>query len=902
MRITQSLARRRRLGAGAALAALSAASAAQALPTGPGTPIVAGGGAPSISSGSGSLTVDLNAQRTIIDWSSFNIAAGETVTFAFDQRNHIALNRTTGPVSINGALRGVHSATGQVGGNVWIYSPAGIAFGANTQVDVGGLLATSSAVNQASFLNTANVNMPFAGSGSGGAVTIAGGAQFRGAGHLAFVAPRVTSGAGATVNAGNLGTAAYGGVDSFEIQFIPIGNNDLAFFTFLVPNAAAGTAQAEALNLAGQTTGANVYLIAMSRATLTSQLINAPGLLVGQSSVTNYGQVTISTGRNIVLGQIGHGAETQQVAGVTTGSVRIGEINASGNVNLYLTGTGSIGDLTVDTRIRAGQGLLVAARNIAVGSGGISAGDTGVNFGSIIIDTSGSLTTPSLTSRTDTFVTPGAAAAGRPNGRAALDVGAVTAGGEIRLTGSSITGSVLRSGGQTQMFATLPVNITSLSTGGYTRISSEQTITAGLVEGVDLDLRSAGGVTATTLLGRTSTSVGTGGPANITSITTPLLNMEAVTARLGTVSVTGDARIRTRSLDLLTGLTATNLTIEAITPDGPLRLGGATEPGLTEAEFQRIRVSGALNIYAGQTATTINEPTLRFSDIEVGDLAIDPTRIPTLNLYADPGHTVRITGALRPTGAGGALTIGMDAADSPWAPGSIVITGALGTAEGDAVAGFSDVQAFDHVSLFATDDILIGSQRFIDLVSPVSASDIDIGRSLPTGVAAVDDEIGRLFLVAGNLQLLAGDRIVQQNTGAPGLEGGLYLTGVGVEPDEPILTIGRAQVADLFGAFDSGDGVLAIGSAGAFSSRIARPDGDTSQGQIRINGCLLGIGCALSTPASQFRVQQFRPAAPRAAIDPPVLTPPPPVDDDEREAEAVITGAGNEEIWRRDPQ
>ena len=27
-------------------------------------------------------------------------------------------------------------------------------------------------------------------------------------------------------------------------------------------------------------------------------------------------------------------------------------------------------------------------------------------------------------------------------------------------------------------------------------------------------------------------------------------------------------------------------------------------------------------------------------------------------------------------------------------------------------------------------------------------------------------------------------------------------------------------------------------------------------------------------------------------------TPPPPVDDDERQAEAVITGTGNEEIWR----
>ena len=97
-----------------------------------------------------------------------------------------------------------------------------------------------------------------------------------------------------------------------------------------------------------------------------------------------------------------------------------------------------------------------------------------------------------------------------------------------------------------------------------------------------------------------------------------------------------------------------------------------------------------------------------------------------------------------------------------------------------------------------------------------------------------------------------------------------------------------------------GDGIVTSGSQATFSSRIARLDGDTGLGAIRINGCAVGLGCSLSTPASQFRIQQFRPAAPRAAVDPPVLTPPPPVDDDERESESVITGTGNEEIWRRD--
>lgn len=892
MRLNTSL--RLRLAAGATLVLLSAQSA-QALPSGPGSPIVAGGTAPVISGGGNTLTVDINATRTIIDWGSFNIGAGENVTFVFDQRNQIALNRTTGPVTIDGALTA--RTGGAVGGNIWIYSPAGIAFGANTRVDVGGLLATSAAVNQGSFLTVGNLNLPFTGSGNGGHVTIAGGAQFNAVGHLAFVAPRVTSGAGAVVNAGDLGTAAYGGVDSYEIQFIPIGNNDLAFFTFLVPNAAAGTAQTEALNLAGQTTGANVYLLAMSRAALTSQLINAPGLLVGQSSVNNYGQVTITTGRNILLGQVN--AETSQVAGVTTASVSIGEINAGGNVNVYLTGTGSIGNLSA-TRIRAGQGLLIAAHDINI-PGGTSSGDRGILARNTFIDTAGTVNIGAMTSNTDINIQRGAAQTGRTTSQHMLTVTSANVGRDFFVfNAQTVNIGSITAANQSQVFSNGNVAIGTLNTNGYTRVSSNQFITLNTVNGVDLDLRSAGGITASSLIGRTSTSIGTAGPADIATITSPTLSLNAVSARIGNVAISGDATLRVVSMDLLNSFTATNLTIEGVS--GRFILGGSDVLGLNNNEFQRIRVTNSLNLYAGLQAPTVNVPIPTYGTFFVDDLTLDPTRVPRLNVYARNGQEVLVRGRIEVVGPNGSLRIGDPAADSLWTPRKISILGGLGTAQGDPLAGFTNVRAFESVALHATNDILMGSQRFLDLIGDLPPAQIDIGRGVPLGVAAQGDEIGKLFLVAGSVTLTANDRIVQQNTGVFGFEGGLYLTGAGVQANAPILTIGRAQVADLFGAFDSGDGVLAIGAAGAFSSRIARLEGDTSQGQIRINGCLLGIGCALSTPSSQFRIQQFRPAAPRAAIDPPVLTPPPPVDDDEREAEAVTTGAGNEEIWRKDPQ
>jgi len=936
--------RRLRLAAGSAFIALALAQSAAALPTPIGSVVNAGGSQPVIgNNGDDLVTVDLNAQRTIIDWSNFDLFDHETARFAFDQRNWIVLNRVTGgPISIDGMIQAVHgtnvNATGPIGGNVWFYSPQGVAFGPSARIDVGGLLATSAAVDTNGFLNTANLNMTFTGSGNGGPVTVAGGAQFLGRSYLAFVAPSVSTGAGSTVNAGDYGTTTYGAVDSYEIRFIPAFNNDLTFFTFIVPGVAAGTPHATPLNLAGATTGANNYLIAISRQQIAGLLINAPGLITGQSSFNEYGQVTITTGRNITNGQVND--SSTPVDGAQTGHVQLGQVNARGNVNIYLSGANGSGNLQAD-RVRSGQGFLIVANDVTVGTGGLIAGDANVNIGNLRIVAAGTVDVPFAQARTNFDIFPGVArGAGNTVTQPLIRLGTATAGGFISFTntgaitaqsltaGGNLTvanaasftagsissgGDILFTGtngpldigattaaGQSQMFSGGDIRLGALTTNGYTRVSSNQVITATTIRGLDLDIRSAGGVTATTLVGTNSISVGTAGVADITSITGPTLSLNALTTRLGTVAISGDATIRTTGMELTTSLTATNLTIEG--SGGLFQLGGDTEPGLTNAEFQRIRVTGAVNLYAGLQAPNVNVPTPTYGSFEVDDLTVDPTRVPELNLLARNGQEVLVRGVISVTGEGGAIRIGDPAADAVWAPERIVITGAIGTAEGDALAGFTDIHAFDHVELYATHDILLGSQRFVDLVLPASPSEIDIGRGLPLGVAAEGDELGKLFVVAGNLKLTAGERIVQQNTGSLGLEGGLYLTGAGVEPDEPLLVVGGAQVADLFGAFDSGDGVLAIGAAGAFSNRIARPDGDTSQGQIRINGCLLGIGCALSTPASQFRVQQFRPAAPRAAVDPPVLTPPPPIDDDEREAKAVITGTGNEEIWRRDPR
>ena len=836
------------LAAGSALAALLAAGHAAALPVpGSGPALVSAGGAqPIIQTGSTQVGVDLNAPRTIIDWSSFNLGAGETAQFRFDQRNWVVLNRVaSGPININGTVTGYQAANLSAplptvtSGNVWFYSPQGVAFGNGARVDVGGMLATSAAVNEAQFLNASNLNIPFTGSGSGGSVTLAGGSTFNGKGYLAFVAPIVSAAAGSSVNSGDYGTAAYVAVDSYEIRFRPAFNNDLTFFTFIVPNGAAGTPHDSPLNLAGTTTGANVYLMAISRATLTTVLINAPGLLVGQSSFNEYGQVTITTGRNITEGQI-DATNSTPVAGARSGLVQLGEINAAGNVNIAVTGRFGTSDLTAN-RIRAGQGLLIAARNITVGSGGVVSGDSNVNFGSTIIDSLGTVTIPTWTARTDITVQTGALQAGGPTDvLPVLRLGSVTAGGRF----SSVA----------------------------------ETLNVGSLTAPSIQSSTAGVTTAGSLIGSTEVLVAASTDLNI-----------------GSVQTSGLTRLTFQNFTVSGTVRADNAVLRILTPRTATVGGTGNEDRVSNATLQKFNVATSLTLQAG-----IEGLFPVSNDLVVDDLDIDATKIPQLVLLAKATNNVLIQGKLTPSADTVTLKIGEASATSVWKPKQILVTGALGSAKGDPLVGFTEVKGFKRVELVATNDVLIGSQRFVDLVQDVPAEQIDISKSLPLGVAPVDDEIGKLFLVSGSLSAVANDRIVQQNTGALGQQAGFFLTGVGVAPADPLLILGGAKIADMFGALQVADGVVTSGSLASSSSRIARAEGDTSVGAIRINGCQLAIGCATFSPANQFRIQQFRPAAPRAAIDPPVLTPPPPVDADEREAEAVITGTGNEEIWRRD--
>jgi filamentous hemagglutinin family protein len=129
---------------------------AQGLPTGGS---VAAGTA-GIATTASTVTVRQSSQSAVINWQSFNIAAGHSVNFVQPTASSVVLNRVVGPDP--SAILGNLSANGKV----FLVNPNGVLFGQSAQVNVGGLVASTLDIADADFMAG---NYRFAGA-VGGAV------------------------------------------------------------------------------------------------------------------------------------------------------------------------------------------------------------------------------------------------------------------------------------------------------------------------------------------------------------------------------------------------------------------------------------------------------------------------------------------------------------------------------------------------------------------------------------------------------------------------------------------------------------------------------------------------------------------------------------------------------------
>lgn len=114
-------------------------------PANPTNPAVVAGQATVSGLGTDLVTIQQASQHAIIHWGQFNIAPNQVTSF-LQPVGGVALNRIfdAQPSLINGML----NATG----TVFLLNPNGVLFGANAQVNVGGLVASTLHMNDADFL------------------------------------------------------------------------------------------------------------------------------------------------------------------------------------------------------------------------------------------------------------------------------------------------------------------------------------------------------------------------------------------------------------------------------------------------------------------------------------------------------------------------------------------------------------------------------------------------------------------------------------------------------------------------------------------------------------------------------------------------------------------------------
>ena len=178
-----------------AFAQAAGALAANALPTG--AQVVAGQAG--IAQSGSQMTVTQGSDRAIINWQSFNIGSNAAVQFIQPSTSAVALNRViAGDAS---QIQGKLTANGQV----WLINPNGVVFGKGSQVDVGGLVASTLNITDADFLAGKAV---FSRNGATGGVLNQGTITAADGGLVALLAPTVSNEGIITARLGSVAMAA----------------------------------------------------------------------------------------------------------------------------------------------------------------------------------------------------------------------------------------------------------------------------------------------------------------------------------------------------------------------------------------------------------------------------------------------------------------------------------------------------------------------------------------------------------------------------------------------------------------------------------------------------------------------------------------------------------------------
>jgi len=255
------------------VASLTLCSAiAQANPSG--GEVTAGSG--SIAQTGNTTTIQQSSQNLSLNWNSFNIAANQIVNFVQPSASAIAVNRIfdTSATQILGQL----NANGQV----YLINPNGIVFGQGSQVNVGGLVASTLDVSDAS-LNSATKT--FIGTGTGSVIN-KGNLVAANGGYIALLANQVSN---QGIISAQLGTVALAGGSDITLTF---ADNSLVQVQ-VNQSTLNNLAENKQLVVAD---GGQVFMSAGAKNSLLASVVNNTGIIEAQTVSSHNGVINLMAG------------------------------------------------------------------------------------------------------------------------------------------------------------------------------------------------------------------------------------------------------------------------------------------------------------------------------------------------------------------------------------------------------------------------------------------------------------------------------------------------------------------------------------------------------------------------------------------------------------------------------
>ncbi|MBU1980440.1 MAG: filamentous hemagglutinin family protein [Gammaproteobacteria bacterium] len=316
-----------------ACGALSCSTAYAAQLLAPGTLPVAsanwlGSGSATLSQGLNQLTINQASQRAILNWQSFNIANGSSVSFVQPDASAVALNRIydQNPSVIQGAL----NANGQV----YLINNNGILFDKGAQINVHTLVASTLDISDDIFNKGIGAitdgNPVFAGgSVPDGMVRVEAGAQLNAAsgGKIMLFAPKVENNGVITTPDGQTILAA-----GSKVYLAPSPDTDPGLRGLLVEVDNGGSASNQNLGK---------IIAARGNVTLAGLAVNQQGRITATTSVNSNGSIRLlarDTVQAVATSNDGSGNKT--VTATRTGTVTLQGSNSVTEV------TPDLGDAT----------------------------------------------------------------------------------------------------------------------------------------------------------------------------------------------------------------------------------------------------------------------------------------------------------------------------------------------------------------------------------------------------------------------------------------------------------------------------------------------------------------------------------------------------------------------------